>query len=1130
MNRLSTWNYTVVALALTMGCFDTAMGQSFTVETPDGTPMPQITLTVPSGGLLGQIPYQVVSTTATNYTVSLSLSLNTAFPYFTLTQTGGSTPLSFDLYQQSIAPDGIYTGSLIVASTSSGTTALSVPVSVTVGGAGGGGTLTSNPAKLTFTAQTGKTAAGQFLTVTAPNSAVTAFNVGVTTQSGGNWLQVSPTTGVPTGPSKTNNVLVTVNLTGLSIGTYNGTVTLTPTGGGAPTNVPITLNVTGAPSVTFSPEQLSFAYQTGTSATGLMQTLTFSSDSTTPTSYTLLVQYVQGGAGWLVVNPLAGTVSVVTNSTIPVAVVPNGLAPGIYTAVIQVSAPGTSTPNLSVPVTLLVSSSPLLQIGTPPAPFNYQFGGTAPPPQTISLASSSTTFTYSAAVTYDAASGAARWLTVAPASGSTPAALTLTANPGGLAAGKYVATVTVTSPNVGNSPQTFQAVLNVSATTLLTTTTGSLTFNYQTGEQVPGAQQVQIASTGVPLNFTATLTASSCGGGWLSILPSTGATPAILTVSAFPGSIVAGTTCLGSITVIAPGASDSVMIPVTLNVSNKPLLNVVQNTLTFSVARGSSASAPQYISVTSTDPKTTLPYTASTLTGPGSTGWLFVANGPGTTPGNVSVTVLPGNLVPGTYSGQILITSSGGTTPYFVSVVMNVLSGINIVATPPAVNLIQAPQSSTPVTQTVQITAPSAVTGMTFNALAATATGGNWLSVSPAGGITPGSITITANANGQLSQGTYQGSVTIQMPGAANSPLMVPVTLTVGTPQTFTLTPSSVTFTGSLGGTNPAPQTVQIGASAGVANLTISTSNSTCGGNWFGVTPVSGNTPLTLTITPNLAGVPAGTCTGSITISAPGFTAQTLDVKLTTASAPVIAKVQNAGSFAFGAISPGEILYLEGANLGPDTLTQLTIDPTTHLVNTDLQGTEVLFDGQPAPLVYVSATKISVIVPYEVAGRQQTNIQVRRNGLLSTTIVQSVASTAPGLFTANASGSGQAAALNQNGTYNGLTAPAPVGTVVSIYGTGEGLVSPLPPTGSVTPLTPPYPTIVAPVTVKFGGVPLDPSDITYAGPAPTLVAGAIQINFRVPSFALPGSTPVQVVIGNGQSNSVIVVVSAAAAH
>jgi hypothetical protein len=47
-------------------------------------------------------------------------------------------------------------------------------------------------------------------------------------------------------------------------------------------------------------------------------------------------------------------------------------------------------------------------------------------------------------------------------------------------------------------------------------------------------------------------------------------------------------------------------------------------------------------------------------------------------------------------------------------------------------------------------------------------------------------VTVSANA-GQLSQGVYQGLVTIIAPGANPSPLYVPVTLTVGSPQTLVL-------------------------------------------------------------------------------------------------------------------------------------------------------------------------------------------------------------------------------------------------------------------------------------------------------------------------------------------------------
>jgi uncharacterized protein (TIGR03437 family) len=179
----------------------------------------------------------------------------------------------------------------------------------------------------------------------------------------------------------------------------------------------------------------------------------------------------------------------------------------------------------------------------------------------------------------------------------------------------------------------------------------------------------------------------------------------------------------------------------------------------------------------------------------------------------------------------------------------------------------------------------------------------------------------------------------------------------------------------------------------------------------------------------------------------------------------------------------------------------------------------------------VQAGKITAIAPYEISGKASTTIGVRYNGRTSAGIMQQVAATAPGIFTVDGS---QAAALNQNGSYNGpacpagqtcSTEPAPIGTIVSIFGTGEGLVSPLPPTGSITASTAPYPAIVAPVVVKVDGVPLDAADVLYAGPAPALAAGVIQINFRIPSWASVGRDPVQVKIGDRDSNTVAVAVA-----
>jgi uncharacterized protein (TIGR03437 family) len=1137
MNSVCTLRYALLASCLLVGCYDTAVGQSFALQNPDGSPVTSITQNIASGQLMAPVPFKVVSATpGTEYSVTLSLNIPATFPYFLLSQTTGQTPLSFNLYQQAIAPDRTYTGQLTVSSSTAGTTP-PVPITINVGVAGTG-TLTSNPASLTFSTPPGTNPPGQFLTVTAPKNAVVSFNVTASTVTGGTWLQVFPTTNVQTGPSVNNNVTVSVNTSGLTFGTYQGTVTLTPTAGGTATTVPVTLDLTGLPTLNFTPTQLGFAYQTGTSVTGLVQTLTFSTDSTASLFYTLNVQYGSGTPGWLVVVPLGGTVSKGADSTNTVSVAPGALAPGTYSATIQVTATGASNPTQSIPVTLLVSNNPLLQIGTPPPPFNYQIGGTIPDNQTITIGSSSSALAFTTAVSYDTASGSNQWLTVKPGSGTTPATLSLSVNPTKLPAGKYIATVTVTSPSAGNPPQQFQVVLNVSAVTMLTTQANTLTFNYQTGERTPGSQQVQVGSTGAPLTFAASASSASCGGAWLSVLPVVGTTPATLSVSVLPGGIAPVTTCTGTISIMSPDALVPATITTLLNVSDQPLLNVVQTGLVFTVNPGSSTSSPQFISITSTDPNTALPYAAVASVGPGQGNWLLLGSGAGATPGNVSVYVNPGTLGPGTYAGTVIVTSPNAPTNYNIPIVLNVLSSISAVSSPPLVNLVQAPGSTTAVSEPVQISASNGG-ALGFNVFTSTSSGGNWLSATPAGATTPASITVTANSNGQLSQGVYNGTVTIQMPGADNSPLNIPVTLTVGTANTFTLTPTSVSFTGTVGGPNPQPQTVQVAASAPTSNITVSTATTTCGGAWFSVAPQSGTAPLTLTITPNLSSVTgAATCTGTVTVSSPGFASAAVDVTLN-AVATAITKVQNAASFVFGAVSPGELVYLEGTNLGPDTLVPLTLDANGN-VSTQLDDTEVLFDGQPAPLVYVSATKITAIVPYEVSGKQTTSIQVNHAGVVSTAIAQPVAATAPGIFTANASGAGQASAVNIKAdgsfSYNGPacaaanqncgTEPAPVGSVVVVYGTGEGFVAPLPATGSVTGTTN-LPVIVAPVTIKLGGVPLDPSDVLYAGPAPTFAAGVIQINFRIPQGYNPGPTPVQAIIGDNVGNSPTVVIGPA---
>jgi uncharacterized protein (TIGR03437 family) len=137
-------------------------------------------------------------------------------------------------------------------------------------------------------------------------------------------------------------------------------------------------------------------------------------------------------------------------------------------------------------------------------------------------------------------------------------------------------------------------------------------------------------------------------------------------------------------------------------------------------------------------------------------------------------------------------------------------------------------------------------------------------------------------------------------------------------------------------------------------------------------------------------------------------------------------------------------------------------------------------------------------------------IAVSYQGKYGSTTVVPVASAAPGIFTANTTGSGQAAAVNQNGSLNTASNPAKVGSIVSLYVTGEGQTSPGGQDGKLANSAP-YPMPVQAVAVTIGGV---SATVTYAGGAPTAVAGLMQVNVQIPAgVATSGAVPVTVSVG-----------------
>ena len=140
--------------------------------------------------------------------------------------------------------------------------------------------------------------------------------------------------------------------------------------------------------------------------------------------------------------------------------------------------------------------------------------------------------------------------------------------------------------------------------------------------------------------------------------------------------------------------------------------------------------------------------------------------------------------------------------------------------------------------------------------------------------------------------------------------------------------------------------------------------------------------------------------------------------------------VVNAASYVGGGVAPGEIVTLFGSAMGPSELVRLRLTEDRRLATT-LADTRILFNGVPAPLLYVSDKQSSAIVPYAVAGRTSVDVQVEYRGVRSDPVTVPVLASRPGIFSLDSTGQGQGAILNEDGTVNSPSNPARRGSIIS---------------------------------------------------------------------------------------------------
>ena len=176
-----------------------------------------------------------------------------------------------------------------------------------------------------------------------------------------------------------------------------------------------------------------------------------------------------------------------------------------------------------------------------------------------------------------------------------------------------------------------------------------------------------------------------------------------------------------------------------------------------------------------------------------------------------------------------------------------------------------------------------------------------------------------------------------------------------------------------------------------------------------------------------------------------------------------------------------------------------------------LDDTEVLVNNIPAPISAVSPNQATVVIPMGAPTSGTAEVQVVRvsTGQILGDSPVPMAPVSPGLFTVNAQGFGQLMAVNDDGTMNSANSPVARGHVVSLFGTGPGVIPGAPPDGQAA--TGQVPTKNTP-NVGIGTAFVPSANIMYSGLAPNMV-GMWEIDVMVPEATAPSTqaaTPVLV--------------------
>ncbi len=788
---------------------------------------------------------------------------------------------------------GPYAATITVSDPAASNTPQTVAVDLTVSATPAIGL---NPTTLTYAAQTGQDPSPNTQTVTVTNTAGGTLNWTATENA--TWMSVSPPSGALTAGAS-QIVTVTVTSSALVAGSYSEPITVSDAAASnTPQTVTVDLTVTAGPAIGLSPTTLTFGSEVGSDPPTQTVTVSNTGGGTLNWSATL-------DQTWLGVSPASGALTAGASQVVTVTVTSAALAAGPYAATLTVSDPAASNTPQAVTVDLTVTATPA--IGLTPTSLTYAAQvGSDPPTQTVTV-----TNTGNGTLDWSATDNQT-WLSVSPSTGSLASGasqvVTVTVTSSSLAAGSYLATLTVGDPAAGNTPQTVSVDLTVTPLPAIGVVPPALSFGTQVGTSPP-SQTITITNTG-----GGTLSwGTAVNQGWLSVSPTTGSLgpglSQVVTVTVSSASL-AGGSYAGTITISDTGASNSPQtVTVSLTVSSSPAIGVSPNTLTYAAQVGTDPPT-QAVTVTNTGGGT-LDWSAT-----GNQTWLSVSPSTGSLASGasqvVTVTVTSASLAAGSYTAAIAISDpAASNTPQTVTVDLTV-SALPAIGISPGTLSFGTQVGTNPPTRTVTVTNTG---GGTLNWGAAD--NQPWLSVTPTtGSLTAGqSQTVTVTViSANLPAGNYAGTVTISDTGASNSPQAVVISLAVSSSAAIGVTPSTLTY--SVGeGSSPASQALTITNLGGGTLNWQATANQT----WLGLSPASGTRASgqsqAVTVSVNSSSLGAGSYAATITVMDPAASnsPQTVAVTLVVSASFSQPTVSEAANSLLGqsSLTPDVMVFLD---------------------------------------------------------------------------------------------------------------------------------------------------------------------------------------------------------------------------